>query len=88
MPDRSPCEGSQWLKLTNSASVMVGPDRLILDNVSRFGLHRRHVICYGDLPDAEAWLGAVKTEARIDAWIFMDDCQIGHLWFCWKDKTT
>lgn len=63
--------------------AIVGPDRLVKDDISPYGLHRRHVIRYGGLPDVESWRGTVPENAS--SWTVMDDKDIGHLWMAWKE---
>jgi hypothetical protein len=60
-----------------------GPDMVIVDDVTRYGLHRRHIVRLGGFPD-EAWLDTVE-DARVHAWQYMDDHNVGHLWMAWKE---
>lgn|GEM_PF-4059585 len=64
--------------------AIVAGDQLILDDVTRYGLHRRHVIRYGGPPDVEGWRMTVPERAR--HWSYVDERQVGHLWMAWKEK--
>lgn len=68
---------------SNTVLMQVGDDYLIKDDVSRFGLHRRHVIREGGLPDV-SWVETQKKTAEVSYWMYMDDKDIGHLWMTWK----
>lgn len=57
-------------------------DRLLISDVTRYGLHRTVVARKGEVMDVEAWLGAVISEAReneVDGWLV----EIGEFWFLW-----
>lgn len=63
--------------------MIIGVDRLVKDDVSPAGLHRRHIIRYGGLPDLDAWLYISPDHAK--GWTYIDDHGDGHLWLAWKD---
>jgi hypothetical protein len=87
MPMRSlsRCEEA-WRKLLEQAVTVVGSERVIKDDVSRLGLHRKHVVRCGELPDVEAWKNTVPDGAtKVSYWVYKDDDGIGHLWLCWKE---
>jgi hypothetical protein len=75
-----------WLEYQRTALAHVGADRLVLDDTTRYGLRRRHIICYGGLPDPDWWETALKDHPSAQAWQYMDDLGIGHLWIVWKEK--
>lgn len=75
----------RWLELQRTTLVIIGADRLIQDDTSRFGIRRRHIIRRGDLPDP-AWLAEVEKEHPAAAhWFYMDANEIGHLYIAWKE---
>jgi hypothetical protein len=76
---------SYWQDLLPPAIAVVGKDRLILEDVTRFGLHRRHVVCFAGLPDP-SWIMTAPKDADVNAWSYTDEIGIGHLWICWKEK--
>jgi hypothetical protein len=57
-------------------------DRLLISDVSQYGLHRTVVARKGEVMDVEAWLGAVASDARgnaVEGWLV----EIGEFWFLW-----
>jgi hypothetical protein len=75
-----------WLELQRTTIAVVKNDRLILDDTSRLGLHRKHIIRRGELPDP-AWLEcALKEHPDATHFYFMDTHEIGHLYIVWKDQ--
>ena len=63
-------------------------DRLLISDVTPFGLHRTVVARKGDIPDVVAWQQAVMSEAKhnpIHHWI-VEIGEFGVLWIVWKDK--
>jgi hypothetical protein len=67
-------------------SMQVGDDYLIQDDVTSAGLHRRHIVRDGDLPDP-AWLDPIKAITnRVWAWNYKDNQGIGHLVIGWKEE--
>jgi len=82
---RQNVDESNWWKFFPPTSIVIGPDRLVEDDVTRYGLHRRHVVRLGGLPD-DSWLDLVPADARmVNGWRYMDGNDIGHLWICWKE---
>lgn len=76
----------RWLEYQRTAIAEVGADRLILDDTTRYGLRRKHIIRYGGLPDLAWWQTAVKEHPTASAWRFMDDLEIGYLYIVWKER--
>ena len=71
--------------LMQDVLARAGGDLLIKDDVSLRGLHRRHIIRYGGLPDVEGWRKTVPSFAKW--WAYMDDDgKVGHLWMAWKER--
>lgn len=69
----------------------VGPDkndRLLISDVTKYGLHRTVVSRKNEMPDVVSWMQAVISEARnneIHYWIVeIEDFVV--LWIVWKDK--
>ncbi len=57
-------------------------DRLLISDVTRFGLHRTVVARKADLMNVETWLQAVMSEAQgneVHHWVV----DIGEFWFLW-----
>lgn len=71
----------------DAALWVAGGDRVMLDDTTRFGLRRMHIIRYGGLPDVDAWMGslAIPKDRLVSAWAFVHD-GTGHLWIVWKEK--
>jgi hypothetical protein len=65
--------------------AFAGPDRLMLDDITPYGLRRKHIIRFGTLPDM-SWVSTqlTRTDRPVHAWAFMDK-EVGHLWICWKE---
>jgi len=76
----------RWFLRSKGVLMQAGEDYLILDDVSRYGLHRRHIVREGDLPDP-SWVEVLQKKEKVQAWGYMDDQNIGHLWITWKDRT-
>lgn len=63
-------------------------DRLLISDVTRYGLHRTVVARKGELMDIEAWQQAVESEARkneVHYWLVEID-EFWFLWMCWKER--
>jgi len=74
-----------WGQLSEKALVVVGPDRLILEDTTRYGLHRMHIIRFGELPDVDGWRRSVPDGLTIYRLAFIHQ-GIGHLWMVWKEE--
>jgi hypothetical protein len=62
-------------------------DRLLISDVTRYGLHRTVVARKGEVMDVEAWLGAVQSEARenaVEGWL-VEISEFWFLWMIWKE---
>ncbi len=68
---------------------MMGLDEEIVDaGVSRFGLHRVHVVRFGEAPDREARIAeCVPAEADPVSYLEYEEqpLNLHHLWLFWKD---
>lgn len=64
----------------------LGADRVILDDVSRLGLHRRHAVHYGGMPDEALLLSVPKSAHHLAHWSWMDAKGIGHLYMVWREE--
>lgn len=62
----------------------VAGDRVLIDDVTRYGLHRKHVVRSGGMPDIETWRQAFP---QADSQVYMDQDGTGHLWLYWKKET-
>lgn len=67
----------------NKPVYLVGADRVVLDDVTRFGLHRKHIVRTGGMPDVTAWQ---ETYPQADVQVYMDAHGTGHLWIYWKSE--
>lgn len=62
-------------------------DRLLISDVTRYGLHRTVVARKGEPPDQAQWLQAVMAEARdnnVRHWMIEQD-EFYILWIVWKE---
>lgn len=68
----------------------VGEDRLIVKDITRFGLHRRVIARKRVEPDVEAWLAVCENEANgAEVWGWLgklekEDFYV--LWIVWKER--
>lgn len=64
-------------------------DRLVISDVTRFGLQRRVVARKDALMDVDMWLSAIQSEARgnqVYWWqVYVDGFYF--LWMVWKEQT-
>ena len=84
----SGAERSSRLRPTNRPLAWIGSDRLLLEDVTRFGLHRQVVARKNEPPNVNDYLAAIqqKTNAEVHHWIVERDgffC----LWMVWKEPT-
>ena len=66
----------------------VGADRILLDDVTSLGLHRKVIARKDDIPNVVTWLQAVFDEAR-DAqvhWWLVQRGDYMYLWMIWKKE--
>lgn len=64
----------------------VGHDRILLDDVTSLGLHRKVIARREDVPNAVAWLQAAFEEAkdaRVHWWLVNKGNDV-YLWIVWK----
>ncbi len=61
----------------------VNGDHVLLDDVTRYGLHRKHIVRPGGVPDVDAWRLAFP-QARIQ--LYQDQAGAWHLWLYWKES--
>jgi hypothetical protein len=62
-------------------------DRLLISDVTRYGLHRTVVARKHDVMDIEMWMQVVETEAHgneIQSFLVMID-EFYFLWMIWKE---
>lgn len=70
----------------NKPLTMFGHDRLLLDDISAYGLRRRVIARRADWPDVQAFLDVAKKEARgaeIYCWAYERN-GFYFSWICWK----
>lgn len=76
----------QWIEYHQAALVAMGTDWLVLDDTTRYGLRRKHIVRHGGLPDL-SWVEVVrKDHPGARAWRFLDAHDIGHLYIVWKEQ--
>lgn len=66
----------------------VGEDRLVLKDVTRWGLNRRVVARKGDVPNVYEWLISCTSEAK-DVEVYHWIVEVGEfyvLWIVWKER--
>lgn len=64
-------------------------DRLLISDVTQYGLHRTVVARKGELMDIEAWLQAAANDARrneVHSWLIEIE-EFYFLWMVWKEST-
>jgi len=61
---------------------LVGSDRVLIDDVTQYGLHRKHIVRKGAMPDLTSWV----YPAHAEVFVFMSENGIGHLWIFWKES--
>ena len=76
------------LRPLSSPLAWFGEDRLLLDDVTRYGLRRRVLTRKGSWPDIRAHLDAATKEAKgaeIHCWVYERvETGFAYLWICWK----
>jgi hypothetical protein len=63
-------------------------DRLLISDVTRYGLHRKVVARKGELMDIEAWQQTVTSEAgknEVEYWL-VEIGEFYFLWMVWKEQ--
>ncbi len=65
----------------------MGSDQVIEEEISRFGLHRRHLIHRHGVIDCEAQMQGVPKDAHcVHSWIWTDTAGTGHQVIVWKEN--
>ncbi len=69
----------------------LGADTVIEDDVSRYGLHQRHIIRIGAMPDVDANLQSLPRTVHFwRCWVWLGEDHrgrlIGHQVIAWKEK--
>lgn len=65
----------------------VGPDRLLLDDKTVYGLRRKVIARKDDIPNQAAWLQAAYQQAgtaNVHWWLVQKD-NFYYLWIVWKE---
>ncbi len=65
-----------------------GSDRILLDDVTSLGLHRKVIARKDDIPHQVNWLQQAYAEARharVDWWLVQRSNGFWYLWIVWKD---
>ena len=75
------------IRTVDNPLARIGSDRLLLDDVTRFGLHRQVIARRDEPPDVEVYLAAIRQkspEADVSHWIVEKD-EFFFLWMVWKE---
>ena len=75
--------------VSNQLSWLGRDDRLLLDDVSCFGLRRRVIARKGEMMDVEAHIQLAADMARgaeVYGWLVESE-GINYLWIVWKERT-
>ena len=86
----SGAERSSRLRPTNRPLAWIGSDRLLLEDVTRFGLHRQGVARKGEPPNVEIYLSTVQrrySNADVSHWLVEREDGFWYLWIVWKEST-
>jgi len=73
----------------NNPICWVGYDRLLLDDVTPTGLHRKVIARKDGKPDIRAWLQATRMQcpgAEIEHWSY-EKGEFTIVWLVWKDAS-
>lgn len=66
----------------------VSEDRILLNDVTRHGLHRKVIARKYEPMDVELWLNSVQNDAgenKVSGWLVERE-GFFYLWLVWKDK--
>lgn len=83
-----PAPAQNAVRPVDQPIAWVGADRLLLDDVTRYGLHRLVYAKKEECPDAQSLLAVARRRAngaRVHAWAVEID-EFWYLWICWKDQ--
>ena len=75
------------IRTVDNPLARIGSDRLLLDDVTRFGLHRQVIARRNESPDVEVYLAAIRQkspEADVSHWI-VEKNEFFFLWMVWKE---
>ena len=75
------------IRTVDNPLARIGSDRLLLDDVTRFGLHRQVIARRDEPPDAAVYLAAIRQkspEADVSHVLFEKD-SFFFLWMWWKE---
>jgi len=65
----------------------IGYDRILLDDVSRLGLHRYVIVRKNDPPDVAIYVEQASKKARYcESWLIHRDDDYWMLWIVWKER--
>jgi hypothetical protein len=65
----------------------IGDDRLLISDVTRYGLRRKLVARKGEPMDVETWMGVAEKEAQgnpVQGWL-VEVGEFYFLWIVWKE---
>jgi hypothetical protein len=66
----------------------IGDDRLLISDVTRYGLHRKVVARKGGMMDVEGWVQVAEREAQGNAvqGFLVEIGEFLFLWMVWKEQ--
>lgn len=76
------------VRSVNKPIAWVGHDRILLDDVTPLGLHRRVIACKGEPPNMVSFLQAAYQEAgdaKVHYWLAWKADGFCYLWIVWKE---
>jgi hypothetical protein len=84
--------GTAIMRDPNKPIAWIGSDRLLLDDVTPYGLHRYVVANKSEPPDVTAYLKQIRNAGYLETWLIEMDSN-GFLlkgwwllWIIWKEK--
>jgi len=75
------------IRTVDNPLARIGSDRLLLDDVTAYGLHRQVIARRDEPPDVEVYLAAIRQkspEADVSHWI-VEKNEFFFLWMVWKE---
>ena len=75
---------------TSGASTAMGDETLVLDDLTRYGLRRMHIMRCGKAVEARAWMERIGGEVdaeEVRTWRCYEELlDVHHLWFYWHAR--
>lgn len=88
--DAAAAEGYSPVRPVDQPIAWVGADRILLDDVSRFGLRRQVIARRGEPMDVEIWVDAASNQSSMSRdrihWWLVERGEYWFLWIVWKEE--